>query len=108
MITPFLATRLIQAWAAVALHLGVCRSQLYRIFKQHTAMSPQKYLTEFRIRQACNLMSKRSLSVKEVAYSVGFDDPLYFSTVFKASMGQTPTQYMDWLLNEKQKTASQR
>lgn len=92
----------------VALHLGICRSQLYRIFKQHTAMSPRKYLTEFRMRQACNLMAKRPLSVKEVAYSVGFDDPLYFSTVFKASMGQTPTQYMDWLLNEKQKNAPKR
>lgn len=84
----------------VAMHLGICRSQLYRIFKQHTAMSPQKYLTEFRMRQACNLMSSRSMTVKEIAYSVGFDDPLYFSTVFRASMGQTPTQYMALLQNE--------
>lgn len=81
----------------VAAHLGICRSQLYRIFKQNTSISPQKYLTEFRLRQACTLMNKRSMSVKEIAYSVGFDDPLYFSTVFKASLGQTPTQYMAWV-----------
>lgn len=78
----------------IAIHLGICRSHLYRIFKQYTAMSPQKYLTEFRIRQACNFMAKRHMSVKEVAYSVGFDDPLYFSTVFKASIGKTPSQYI--------------
>ena len=77
----------------VAEELGICRSQLYRIFKQVTSMSPQKYLTEIRIRQACNLIAKQSCSIKEIAYSVGFEDPLYFSTVFKASMGQTPTQY---------------
>lgn len=77
----------------VAAHLGVCRSQLYRIFMQTISMSPQKYLSEFRIREACNLMTKSHLSIKEVAYSVGFDDPLYFSTVFKASVGQTPSQY---------------
>ena len=77
----------------VAAHLGICRSQLYRIFMQTVSMSPQKYLSEFRIRQACNLMNKPHLSIKEVAYSVGFEDPLYFSTVFKASVGQPPSQY---------------
>lgn len=84
----------------IAEHLGVCRSQLYRIFMQTTSMSPQKYLTEFRIRQACNLLAKQSCTIKEVAYSVGFDDPLYFSTVFKASIGQTPSQYAALLKSE--------
>lgn len=90
----------------IAIHLGICRSQLYRIFKQHTAMSPQKYLTEFRIRQACNLMAKRQMSVKDVAFSVGFEDPLYFSTVFKASIGKNPSQYIALLhaKNETQET----
>lgn len=86
---------------SLADHLGVCRSQLYRIFKQHTGVSPQHYILDFRIHQACNLMAKQSLSIKEIAYSVGFEDPLYFSSAFKASMGKTPTQYIAWLQQEK-------
>lgn len=85
----------------IAAHLGLCRSQLYRLFKQYTAMPPQKYLTEFRIRQACNLMASRSMTVKEIAYSVGFEDPLYFSTVFKSSMDKTPSQYIALLRQTK-------
>ncbi len=89
----------------VADHLGICRSQLYRIFMQTMTMSPQKYLTEFRIRQACNLMAKQNCSIKEIAYSVGFADPLYFSTVFKASIGQTPTQYAALLKRDRAQAA---
>lgn len=78
----------------IARHLNVCRSQLYRIFKQHLSISPQKYLTEFRIRSACTLMSSSNASVKDVALSVGFNDPLYFSSVFKRVTGKTPSEYI--------------
>ena len=79
----------------IAKRLGLCRSQLYRTFKTHTGIPPQRYLTEFRIREARSLLAKGTLSVKQTAFAVGFRDPLYFSQVFRASVGMTPTQYRE-------------
>ena len=81
----------------IADHLNVCRSQLYRIFNRHLSISPQQYLTEFRIRSACSLMATTTSSIKDVALSVGFHDPLYFSSVFKRVIGKTPSNYMEGL-----------
>lgn len=78
----------------IAEYTGICRSRLYRVFKTHLSISPQQYLTEFRIREACNLMVRRKFTIKEIAYAVGFNDPLYFSTVFKKTLGKTPKEYM--------------
>lgn len=78
----------------IAGHVGICRSRLYRVFKAHLSISPLQYLTEFRLREACNLMNRQKATVKEVAYAAGFSDPLYFSTVFKKSLGQSPKEYM--------------
>lgn len=78
----------------IANYTGICRSRLYRIFENHLSLSPSQYLTEFRIREACNLMNHTRLSVKEVAYATGFNDPLYFSTVFKKMLGKSPKEYM--------------
>ncbi len=78
----------------IAGHTGICRSRLYRVFMTHLSISPLQYLTEFRLREACNLMDRQKSTIKEIAYAVGFNDPLYFSTVFKKSLGQTPKEYM--------------
>jgi AraC-like DNA-binding protein len=78
----------------IAGHVYLSPSRLYRVFMQHVSMSPQQYLTEFRIRKACELMQKQQGAIKEIAYAVGIDDPLYFSTIFKRIVGQTPSNYM--------------
>ncbi len=73
--------------------LGISRSRLYRIFMQQIAMSPQNYLTEFRIRRACILMAGTEKIIKEISFEVGFKDQMYFSTVFKSVIGMTPTEF---------------
>jgi AraC-like DNA-binding protein len=78
----------------IAAHINLSRGRLYKIFLEHLFRSPQQYLTEFRIREACNLLEKRSGSVKEISYAVGFNDPLYFSTMFKQVTGKSPTLYV--------------
>ncbi len=73
--------------------VGISRSGLYRTFIKHLGISPIKYLTNFRISQACSLLRRPGLSIEAVACSVGFEDPLYFSRVFKANMGISPRKY---------------
>jgi AraC-like DNA-binding protein len=78
----------------IAASVNLSRSQLFRLFKRNVSLSPSQYLTEFRIREACNMMVKTFLSIKEIAYSVGFEETQYFSTVFKRITGKTPGEYI--------------
>ena len=64
-------------------HTGISRSYLFRAFQAYQKQSPKEYLTEYRIRQACHLLRETGLSVASIAYSVGFEDNLYFSKAFK-------------------------
>ena len=73
--------------------VGVCRSRLYRAFEEQMGISPARYLTHFRIEQARLLLETSDLSVKSVAYSVGFEDPLYFSRRFRELAGCPPKTY---------------
>lgn len=73
--------------------VSVERSYLYRLFKEATGMSVSAYVTAFRIERACELLKRSELSVKAVAYSVGYHDQLYFSKVFKKATTFTPSEY---------------
>lgn len=77
----------------IASHVGISRSHLYRVFVQNIGSSPNEYLTRFRISQACELLEHSALPVSAVAASVGYEDPLYFSRVFKKITGKTPKSY---------------
>ena len=77
----------------IADHLGLNRSYLHRIFKSFTGVSIQSYLLDYRMRQACILLKTTSLSVRAVAHSVSYMDPLYFSRIFHKKMGVSPSEY---------------
>lgn len=85
---------------AVAAYTGISRSHLYRSFQAFEHQSPKEYLSSFRIRQACRLLKETSLSVSAVAYSVGFENSLYFSKAFKKQMQISPTQYRQVLFHK--------
>lgn len=78
---------------SIADFVGVSRSQLFREFKKYLNTSPKEYLTSLRMRKACALLKGTSLSVTEVACSVGYDDSMYFSRVFKKEIGVPPSKY---------------
>ena len=78
--------------ADVASELGFDRSYLSTAFKESTGISPYAYLTEIRIRRACDLLTGSSASVSEVAEAVGID-PHNFSRIFKREMGVSPIEY---------------
>lgn len=78
---------------SIADKLGLDRSYLHRIFKTATGSSPQEYLLDLRIRKACDLLRGTRLPVTVIARSVGYEDTLYFSRLFKKKKGISPTRY---------------
>jgi len=72
--------------------LGYNRTHLSKMFKQHTGMTPMHFLLKIRMERA-KLLLRESLTVEQVAASVGFADPLYFSKQFRKWFGRSPTEY---------------
>ncbi len=77
----------------VADYTGISRSYLFRLFQGVMNQSPKEYLLEYRISQACRLLNQTDLTVGSIAHSVGFEDNLYFSKVFKKYKSCTPSEY---------------
>ncbi len=67
-------------------------SQAYigREFKKRAGKSVFEYIADFRIKTAQKLLTDTKLSITDVAFSVGYADPNYFSGVFKARVGVSP------------------
>lgn len=63
------------------------------IFKRHTGMSPCAYIIDLRMKHACELLRTTDMSVKQIGILVGYDDPLFFSKLFKNKIGISPTEY---------------
>jgi|GEM_PF-1162841 len=78
----------------IANHINLSRSRLYSIFMQQMYISPQQYLTEYRIKKAVRLLEQGHDSIKEVSTATGFDDQLFFSRVFKQITGKNPSNYI--------------
>ncbi|GIO92763.1 MULTISPECIES: AraC family transcriptional regulator [Paenibacillus] len=72
--------------------LGYHRAHLSKAFKQHTGLSPMQYLMRVRMEKAKSLL-RTSFSIQEIASSVGFNDALYFSKLFRKWTGMTPSEY---------------
>lgn len=77
----------------IASSIGIDRSYLYSLFKEYLNTSPQDFLINFRMSKACELMKNQSLSIAEVSRSVGYEDQLLFSKVFKKVRGKSPKGY---------------
>lgn len=75
----------------VADFLGYSCSYASRLFREHTGVGLTRYITVRRIERARHLLIEEGLSVAETAYEVGFQDPNYFSKVFRKEVGVPPT-----------------
>lgn len=73
--------------------IGLNRSYLHRLFKSATGSSVQEYLLDLRIRKACTLLKSTVLPIAIISLSVGYEDTLYFSRLFKKKKGVSPSRY---------------
>lgn len=78
----------IEYYAAIS---GFSVNHFIKLFKEYTNQSPHNYLTELKIRKAENLILESEMSIGDIARKVGYDDPLYFSRVFKKYRGYSPS-----------------
>ena len=77
----------------VAEYVGINRSYLFTLFQEHLHQSPQEYLTNFKIRRACELLRTTEYSLENISRSCGYKDAVVFSKAFKQVMGLAPGQY---------------
>ena len=72
---------------------GVSAGYLSRLFSEHLGVSFNDYLNSVRLETARRLLESGGGPVKEIAYTVGYQDPNYFSRIFKKFTGVSPTDY---------------
>lgn len=77
----------------LALSLQLSPAQFRRLFKTHTGMSPYQYYLQSRINRAKVLLSETTLTIKEIASMLHFENPYHFSNAFKQKTGKPPGQW---------------
>jgi transcriptional regulator GlxA family with amidase domain len=79
--------------ATLAAQANISPSHFFALFKRQIGSAPMDYFTRLRMRRARQLLECTSLSVKEIASALGYDDPFYFSRVFKSVNHVPPSGY---------------
>jgi transcriptional regulator GlxA family with amidase domain len=80
-------------WEVLAGSHGMSLATFRRHWSRHMPVPPGEYLTQIRIRRACELLVETSRPVGQVGRDVGYDDELYFSRRFREVTGATATAY---------------
>ena len=74
---------------------SLSNSRYITVFKQRMGMTPSEYIIHLRLNVAYDLLRNRDMSVKEAAACVGYDNPHFFSKIFKKKMGVSPQAYKE-------------
>lgn len=77
----------------IALAAYISERECFRMFRQSLGITPSEYVKNFRIRQACIMLSDPSLSVSYIGQSCGLGSSSYFGKTFREVMGCTPREY---------------
>ena len=77
--------------------IGVSKTSLFQKIKSITGQSIVEFIRTFRLKRSVQLMTEEDVPLSDVAYRVGFQDPSYFSKVFKKEFGKSPSQFLESL-----------
>ncbi len=72
---------------------GMSKFHFIRRFTQRTGKTPQKYHTALLLSKSIMMLTDTNLKITDIAASLGFDDSLYFSRLFKKTYGMSPLEY---------------
>ena len=75
--------------------MNVSRSVLFEKCRTLLGSTPALFLRHLRLERACELIREGGRTIADISYAVGFNDPHYFSKIFKQAFGMTPTEYRD-------------
>lgn len=79
----------------MAEHAELSKSHFLRLFKDQTGYSPVDYFIHLKVQHACMLLSATHQTIREISFAVGYDDPYYFSRIFKKVVGIAPSEYRE-------------
>ena len=68
-------------------------SHFSSLFRKATGMSPMDYFIHLKLQKACLLLYSSDTKIKKIAHTIGYDDPYYFSRLFKKYLNISPDQY---------------
>ena len=77
----------------IARKCGLSLSRFAHLFRDETGRTPQQFIEARRMELARNLLRYSNLSVAEVASACGYEDPFYFSSRFRGTLGKSPRAY---------------
>ncbi len=84
--------------------LGISQPHLYRLFQSHLHMSPKEYILHQKINSAQKMLLSTSMTVNQIAHSVGYEDALAFSRIFSKKTGMAPQKYRNCLHTASEET----
>mgnify|MGYP000009656499 FL=1 len=84
----------------IAERVGMSYSSFRKLFKEYTGLSPASYFQDLKLQRAKDLLRFTQYSIKEIAYSLNFESPDYFSTQFRKKVGKKPSDFRDWNLKK--------
>ncbi len=77
----------------LAQNLNVSLRQIQRQYKEELNTTPSEFIKKIKLEESAKLLVSSNLTISEIAYSVGFTDPAYYSSSFKKQFNQTPTEF---------------
>ncbi len=79
--------------AEIARHASLSVPHFGAMFRRHLNCPPLEMHIRLRMQRACELLESTDHTVAEIGVALGYDDPLYFSRLFRQKVGQPPTRY---------------
>ena len=76
--------------------MNTTKSTFFRKLKSLTGLTYVSFIRNIRMKAACRIMEeKKHVRISELTYAVGYNDPRYFSSIFKKEIGMQPSEYME-------------